>query len=218
MSTPSQPSKGKIAGLGLLGVAAVAGVIGVVTATTGGDTSQNAAQSSTSQTAPAGPGGGAPAPAPNSAAPQGPGGTAPGASGGAAPSQQTPAPKPGAPTTKVVEAPAAQPHQPAQPANEKPAAETKTADVRVYNNGTVKGMANQAADRIKADGYKVVQVGNYPNGKVPRTTVYFRPGTDEQATATSLAKDLGVRTEPRFEGIQKASPGVIVIITDDYKA
>jgi hypothetical protein len=212
MSTPGQPSKGKIAGLSLLGVAAVAGVIGVVTATTGGDTSQNAAQTSTSQTATAAPGGGAPAPAPASKSPAAP---APG--GAASSSQAAPPAKPGAPTTKVVEAPV---EQPAQQANQQPksAGEAKSADVRVYNNGTVKGMANQAADRIRGDGYKVVQVGNYPNGKVPRTTVYFRPGTDEQATANSLAKDLGVRAEPRFSGIEKASPGVIVIITDDYKA
>lgn len=89
--------------------------------------------------------------------------------------------------------------------------------VRVYNNSTVKGLAHRAAEDFRTAGYDVPQVGNYPSGKIPTTTVYFRPGTEEQAQAQQVADQFGARAEPRFEGLEPASPGVIALITDDYK-
>lgn len=96
------------------------------------------------------------------------------------------------------------------------AAATKSAPVRVYNNSTIKGLASRAAAELRADGFKVVSVGNYPDGVIPTTTVYYRPGTGEQATAQAVAQQIGAKCEPRFPGLQKASPGVIVIVTQDY--
>jgi hypothetical protein len=46
--------------------------------------------------------------------------------------------------------------------------------------------------------------------------VYFRPGTEEEASAKALAERFGMRVNPRFEGIEHASPGIIVIVTNDY--
>lgn len=53
---------------------------------------------------------------------------------------------------------------------------------------------------------------------IPESTVYFRPGTEEEGAAQSLAAQFGVRAFPRFWGIQNASPGLIVIATSNWSA
>lgn len=100
-------------------------------------------------------------------------------------------------------------------AEDKPIADVSV-PVRVYNNSTVKGLAADASDDLRALGWDVVETGNYSDGVVPASTVYYRPGTDEEALARSLAKTFGMRVEPRFDGIADASPGVIMIVTQDY--
>ncbi|GAA0511155.1 hypothetical protein GCM10011581_01250 [Saccharopolyspora subtropica] len=89
--------------------------------------------------------------------------------------------------------------------------------VRVYNNSTISGLAHRAAEDLKRAGYDVPEIGNYSGGIIPTTTVYFRPGTDEERQARELAARIGARAEPRFDGIRNASPGLIAIITNDYK-
>lgn len=89
-------------------------------------------------------------------------------------------------------------------------------DVRVYNNSTVAGLAHNAAGDLRGRGWDVVEVGNYSQGVIPASTVYFRPGTGEEPAARQLADRLGMRVEKRFGGIQDSSPGVIVIVTQDY--
>jgi LytR cell envelope-related transcriptional attenuator len=93
----------------------------------------------------------------------------------------------------------------------------KWVQVRVYNNSTIKGLAAQAAADLRADGWNVVEAANYPYGIIPTTTAYFTPGTDEETAAKALATTFGMHAEPRFGGIQDASPGVIVIVTNDYQ-
>ena len=46
--------------------------------------------------------------------------------------------------------------------------------------------------------------------------MYYRPGSGEQGAAEALAADFGIRAEPRFPGIAGASPGVIVIATNNW--
>jgi hypothetical protein len=87
--------------------------------------------------------------------------------------------------------------------------------VRVYNNSTIKNLAEHAAERLRASGWTVTEVGNYPYGIIPTSTVYYRPGTDEQAAAKALAERFGLRAMPRFSGIEQATPGLIVILTGD---
>jgi hypothetical protein len=89
--------------------------------------------------------------------------------------------------------------------------------VRVYNNSTVTGLAARAADDFRSDGWQVAQVSNYPSGIIATSTVYFRPGTNEQTAASSLGSQFGLRVEPRFAGIDDATPGLIVIVTNDYQ-
>ncbi|HTI28698.1 MAG TPA: LytR C-terminal domain-containing protein [Kutzneria sp.] len=88
--------------------------------------------------------------------------------------------------------------------------------VRVYNNGTIPHLAEQAANDFRSAGYTVPTVGNYSQGIIATTTVYFRPGTAEEAEANAMAQAFHMRSMPRFDGIQSADPGVIVIITNDY--
>ncbi|WP_433034271.1 LytR C-terminal domain-containing protein [Actinomycetospora sp. CA-053990] len=88
--------------------------------------------------------------------------------------------------------------------------------VRVFNNSTIPGLADRAAGEMRSQGWNVVEVGNYPWGTIPVSTVYYRPGTDEQGAASAIAGEFGLRSEPRFDGIQGASPGVIVIATNNW--
>jgi LytR cell envelope-related transcriptional attenuator len=91
------------------------------------------------------------------------------------------------------------------------------APVRVYNNSTITGLAARAADDFRSDGWNVDAVANYPDGRIPTSTVYYRPGTSEQAAAEAMGKAFGMRVEPRFTGLDEASPGLIAIVTNDYQ-
>jgi hypothetical protein len=96
---------------------------------------------------------------------------------------------------------------------------TSSVPVRVYNNGTIPKLAASAAQDFTNAGYDVVETGNYSEsqGVISTTTVYYSPLPGEQATATALGQRFGMRVQPRFPGIASASPGVIVIVTNDFK-
>ena len=91
------------------------------------------------------------------------------------------------------------------------------APVRVYNNSTIAGLAARAAADFRSAGWPVEEVGNYPFGIIPTSTVYYRPGTGEQPAAAALGSEFGLRVAPRFPGLDDASPGLIVIVTNDYQ-
>lgn len=86
-----------------------------------------------------------------------------------------------------------------------------------YNNNTITGLTARACDDARSFGWNVAEIGNYSQGTIPTTTVYFRPGTEEEAAAKELAALLRTRVEPRFSGIEKAEGGLILIITNDYQ-
>lgn len=88
--------------------------------------------------------------------------------------------------------------------------------MRVYNNSTIHLLAARAAEEFRGAGWNVVDVSNYSSGNIPATTAFYRPGTDEEPAAKAIAAEFGMRAEPRFDGIQQASPGVIIIVTNDY--
>lgn len=195
----------KAAGVALVGVAIIAAVIGGITALGGGDGSNEAGPSGTSPT----PSGSSSAPpSTSSSASSSP------SSSSASPSSPTPpspsSPAPGQPTS-------AGPGQPGQPGGDQQAS-NKWVTVRVFNNSTVKGLADRAAEDFRGSGWNVNEVSNYSQGIIPTTTAFYRPGTDEEAAAKQLAQEFGIKAEPRFEGIQNASPGVIVIVTKEYQS
>ena len=89
-------------------------------------------------------------------------------------------------------------------------------EVRVYNNSTIRGLAARAADDLTAAGWTVVEVGNYAQGTIPTTTVYYQEDTDQRDGAEALGAEFDMRVEPRFPGIANADSGLIVIVTNDY--
>lgn len=196
--TPSGGSSPlRIAGLALLGIGVVAGIIGIATLFGEGDETDPTA-----------------APPPSaSAAPDPSAGTAP--TPGPTPPVQVPS-FPPAPTAAVPPASSPPPGSTGGVGNSDRVAASRV-PVRVYNNSTIEGLAAQAAADFEAAGWTVTETKGYPFGSIPTSTVYYRPGTSEMAAAETLANQFGLRSEPRFEGIQSASAGLIVIVTEDYQ-
>lgn len=198
----------RLGGIVLIGVAVVAAVVGTTVALTGNDSDQNNAAPSPSSSAP--PNQGSPPPGPPSSSPAPP--STPPSSSPAPPSPSSPpaSPAPGQPGG---------PPAPGQPgdsgSNQQVVAKWVT--VRVYNNSMIHGLAARAADDLRRQGWNVAEVSGYSSGIIPTTTAFYRPGTDEEAAAKALAASFNMRAEPRFEGIQQSTPGVIVIVTNDYK-
>jgi hypothetical protein len=206
------PSPLRVGGLALLGAGAVAALIGLATLLPGGGSTTTPPATT-------------PPPAPTAASTAAPSAAAtPGATVAAPPAPSAPVAVPTVgPTAAVGAAPAAPAPAPA-PAPAAPQAGTggggnaaARGPVRVYNNSTVTGLAARAASDFRADGWQVGQVANYASGNIPTSTVYYRPGTAEQSAASTIASEFGLRTEPRFSGIDDATPGLIVIVTNDYQ-
>lgn len=232
MSTPDGTGMGRplrTAGLALLGVAAISLVIGLVALTSGvngpptaGDRPSERATPTTAhersdRATPRPPSSSVPAvPTPS-----------PGPAAGPVPG---PAGAPGGPPTGAPVAPAPAPVVPGTGTDIGAGAGTgggagvgggekgdsNRAAVRVYNNSTTRGLAARAADELTAAGWSVIEVGNYASGRIPTTTVYYQTGTGQQEWAEQIGRQFGMRVEPRFEGIRDASPGLIVIVTNDY--
>ncbi|MEV0074602.1 MULTISPECIES: LytR C-terminal domain-containing protein [unclassified Amycolatopsis] len=210
----------RAAGVALIGVAVIAAIVGGVTALSGNGSSDNNAGPTSSSGSPSSsqpaPGSSSSAAPPSSSAPSSPASSAP----SAPPAGQSGQPsQPGQPSGQPGQPgqPGRPGGQPGQPGNDQQAS-NKWVTVRVYNNSTIPHLAEQAADDFRASGWNVPEVGNYPQGVIPHTTAYFRPGTDEEAAAKQLAAEFGFQAQPRFDGIQNSSPGVIVIITKDYQS
>ncbi|GAA1867630.1 LytR C-terminal domain-containing protein [Pseudonocardia ailaonensis] len=197
MTAPTGPSPLKIGGIALVGVAVVAAVIGLVTLGTGGGSGSSSSAAGPESSAAASASAVAP-PAVTSAAPD--------TNAVPLPSFTTTAP---APVTTTV-APVA----PVEPVTQ---AEAPVLPLRVYNNSTIQGLAADAAADFRRGGWTVTDTTGYPYGTIPTSTVYYRPGTSEQASAERLASAYGLKSEPRFQGIEDASPGLIVIVTKDYQ-
>jgi hypothetical protein len=198
MSTPNgtgSSRRTRTAGLALLGLAVIAILIGIVVATIGGE--QTSATKPPPVTSP---------PAPGSAS--------------ASPSViPYPPPVPSIPA-KAPEIPVP---SPPEPVVEAPASDQGLSDnshsrgeVRVYNNSTIRGLAARAARDLTAAGWTVVEVGNYAQGTIPTTTAYYQEGTGQRLDAEALGAEFRMRVEPRFAGIAHSSPGLIVIVTNDY--
>jgi hypothetical protein len=237
------PSPLRLGGLALIGVAVVAAIIGLANMATSGDPVPTAAPTPAAPSVTPAPAaepppavlppaepvptndGGVPATPFDEPAP---GDTQPGA---VPPGEPAPPADPGAPPAAPAPAPGGTPGAPGAPAPAPPAdGGARTGDtsggtggtsaertpLRVYNNSTVAGLAARAAEDFRNAGWPIEEVGNYPQGVIPTTTVYYRPGTDEEAPARALAQQFGMRVNPRFEGMQNATPGIIVIVTNDY--
>lgn len=225
---PGSRSPLRVGGIALLGVGVIAAFAGLITTTQGngngtvaqGPTaSAGVLESAAPAAAPTEPAVASPPPdaarvAPAPATPFVAGPTGDGTAVGAAP--------PASP----VPAPAPAPVEPAPPAVAAPApapapggsSSVPHGPLRVYNNSLIQGLAARAAADFRSAGWTVAEIGGYPGATIPTSTVYYRPGTDEQTAAQEIGRAFGLRVEPRFAGIQSASPGVIVIVTREYRS
>ena len=193
----------KAAGLALIAVAVAAAVVGGITVLNSGGSNDNAS-----------PGGPSSSPSSSPSAPS----SSPSSSAAPPPSSSTQAPPPASTPSSPGQGQPGQPGgTPGQPGAGSPDP-AKLVTVRVYNNSTIKGLAARAADDFRAQGWTVAEVSNYPDGVIPKTTAYYRPGTDEETAAKALAAAFGMEAAARFDGIAASSPGVIVIVTNNYQA
>ncbi|CKO69718.1 tuberculin-like protein [Mycobacterium tuberculosis] len=93
----------------------------------------------------------------------------------------------------------------------KPAA--PRAEVRVYNISGTEGAAARTADRLKAAGFTVTDVGNLSLPDVAATTVYYTEVEGERPTADAVGRTLGAAVELRLPELSDQPPGVIVVVT-----
>jgi hypothetical protein len=215
-----------VGGIALLGVGVIAAFAGLITTTQGngngtvaqGPTaSAGVLESAAPAAAPTEPAVASPPPdaarvAPAPATPFVAGPTGDGTAVGAAPpASAVPAPVEPAPPAVAAPAPAPAP----APGG---SSSVSHGPLRVYNNSLIQGLAARAAADFRSAGWTVAEIGGYPGATIPTSTVYFRPGTNEQAAAQEIGRAFGLRVEPRFAGIQSASPGVIVIVTREYRS
>jgi hypothetical protein len=210
---PSGSSRRRIAGLALVGVGVIAAIIGLASLTLGGG----------------GDGSGTAAPpaagTPTTVAPDGGGTLTP-----APPTASGPVVVPTFPSTTAAVAAPPPTEAPPAPADGAGGGQgganqgggsgggsgVNKGPIRVYNNSTITGLASDAAGDFTARGWQVGEVSNYPFGIISTTTVYYRPGTAEQGIAEQLGQEFNLRVNPRFEGLKDATPGVIVIVTNDF--
>ena len=87
--------------------------------------------------------------------------------------------------------------------------------MRVLNNSLITGLAARARSDFEVAGWNVTDASNYSGQNIPTSTVYYRPGTGEEAAARNLARTFDLKVEPRFAGLD-GGPGVVVIVTNDY--
>ncbi|GAA2968923.1 LytR C-terminal domain-containing protein [Actinokineospora diospyrosa] len=205
MSTDStgQARTARVVGLTLLAVAAAAAVIGVITLFDSAEETPPSAQSALpaiTTTQPAPPSGDLTSLPPRP--------TSPGQTSAQPTTTQPPA---------VTSAPPASTAPPAATSKPGGTADAPSEPLRIYNNSTITGLAARAAEDIGSAGWNIAQTGNYSGGKIPTTTVYFEPGTGQEEAARQLADQFGFRVEARFDGIKDSSPGLILIVTNDYK-
>ncbi|MEX5634305.1 LytR C-terminal domain-containing protein [Parafrankia sp. FMc2] len=127
----------------------------------------------------------------------------------------TPTAVPTPPPTPMPQSAPAEPPTAAPP----PAAPRVFAPVVVLNNSRVAGLADDAADRVEAAGFRVERVGNYLSRyNVPVSTVFYDP-EDADAARTLLETVPGVeRMVPREETRIIETDTLILVITRDFPA
>jgi hypothetical protein len=94
----------------------------------------------------------------------------------------------------------------------RPAAAPQKSDVRVYNVSGLDGIAGRTADRLKAAGFNVTEVGNLSLPDIAATTVFFTDADGEHATADAVGKQLDAPVKPRIPEVADQPPGVIVVV------
>ncbi|MFI7003808.1 LytR C-terminal domain-containing protein [Nocardia sp. NPDC050175] len=92
-------------------------------------------------------------------------------------------------------------------------AAAKAVPVTVLNNSMIVGLAGKTAGQLTAEGWNVVETGNYPGANIPKTTVYYGNSPGDKEAGQAIAQQLGITAEPKSSGLGESSPGVTVIVT-----
>ena len=89
--------------------------------------------------------------------------------------------------------------------------------VNVLNNSMTQGLAADVADRLRADGRELGEVGNFADEVLPETTVFFPKGNaDAERVARELADQYhGVARENSNILPDNTRDGVTLVLTDN---
>lgn len=115
----------------------------------------------------------------------------------------------------VVEAPVvAQEKEPVKAAPVPTPAQIKAVNVRVLNNSGISGLAGKTAKQLTAEGWKVVETGNYSDTSMKRTVAYYGANEAEKRAALEIADELGIAAEKKTPDVSNLGTGVIVVMVD----
>ncbi|MCZ4276550.1 LytR C-terminal domain-containing protein [Rhodococcoides yunnanense] len=127
-------------------------------------------------------------------------------------------------TSEVAEGPdgqasgsaASAPQAPAASATPEPEAsvDPSDVDVLVLNNSNVSGLAADTASTLTAQGWTIVETGNYVESQIPTTTVFYGSASSAQAAAQEIAQQLGVSAQAAPATVSAYSDGVVVVVTE----
>jgi cytoskeletal protein RodZ len=118
----------------------------------------------------------------------------------------------GAPTSAPTGAPTSAPTGEPTTTSNPGGGQVSRVPIEIYNNTTVRGMAERLAGELRATGWTVSGVDNW-RGKVVGTTVYYQPAHRDDAEA--LASRIGTgRVKPALDNMRKGR--LTVILTSDY--
>ncbi|KPM52981.1 hypothetical protein CcI49_21370 [Frankia sp. CcI49] len=149
--------------------------------------------------------------------------------------ERTSPPEPAESAASTAPAPSTRPAEPTDEATTRPPAPTTAAatpkpgsdpagphafaPVIVLNNSRIAKLADRAADKVEAAGFKVERTGNYVGQyNVPVTTVFYDP-EDAEAARTLLETVPGIdRMVPRAETRIIETDTLILVITRDFPA
>jgi hypothetical protein len=105
--------------------------------------------------------------------------------------------------------PAVKPSPKARPTPLRP-----NASVAVLNNSTVPRLAARVAAHVRADGFRVIDVGNL-TGRTESTTVYYSAGYLAQANLLAIDLPGRQRVLPRYAGLPSHA-ALTVVVTEDF--
>jgi hypothetical protein len=103
-----------------------------------------------------------------------------------------------------------------QPSGTPPPPTSRAVPITIRNNSTDLTLAARAEADLKKDGWNVVASDNVEPAGFSRTTVFYRPATEEEPAATELAARFGMTAEPYPPAFAGSDPGLLVIVANDY--
>ncbi len=103
-----------------------------------------------------------------------------------------------------------------QPSGTPPPRTSRAVPITIRNNSTDLTLAARAEADLKKDGWNVVASDNIEPAGFSRTTVFYRPATEEEPAATELAARFGMTAEPYPPAFAGSDPGLLVMVANDY--